>query len=62
MKVKTFYTDAFDDDSFDEEVNRFLEGKTIISMNTSEAGYVDSRDINYYSHSLTILYEEVAAK
>ena len=55
MKIKTFWSNCTEDDDFDSIVNKFIEDKKVVQISTGDTTLSFS---NYYSHTLTVLYEE----
>jgi len=54
MKIKTFWTEYFNDDEFETSVNNFIKGKRVIQISTGDSLPADDD----YIHTLTVLYEE----
>jgi len=55
MKIKTFWTEYFDDDEFDTSVNDFIKDKKVIQISTGDSLPANDQ----YAHTLTVFYEEV---
>lgn len=54
MKIKTFWTEYFNDDEFETSVNNFIKDKRVIQISTGDSLPADDD----YIHTLTVLYEE----
>jgi len=54
MKIKTFWTEYFNDDEFDTSVNNFIKDKRVIQISTGDSLPANDQ----YVHTLTVFYEE----
>ena len=55
MKIKTFWTEYFNDDEFDTSVNNFIKDKRVIQILTGDSLSADDDCV----HTLTVLYKEI---